>query len=136
MSSLLLRVTSRFLMPILVLLSFWVLLRGHDAPGGGFIAGLIAAAGFALRVFACGADVAQDELRLSPTTFIGAGLLVALLSGLVGLLLGGPFFEAHWLPEVPLLGKLGTPVLFDLGVYLLVVGAVLAAIFALSRVEG
>lgn len=136
MTSLILRVATGFLLPGLVVLSLWVLLRGHDAPGGGFIAGLIVASGFALRLFAHGPEVVRGELRIAPRALIGTGLLVALLSGLLGLVLGGPLFEAHWLPELPVLGTLGTPVLFDLGIYLLVIGAVLAAMFALSEVEG
>lgn len=135
MTSLILRVTSGFMMPGLVLFSIWVLLRGHDAPGGGFIGGLTAASGFALRVFACGADSARTSLRVHPRVLVGLGLLLSLLSGLAGLAAGEPFFQAYWLPELPVVGKLGTPVLFDFGVYLLVLGAVLASIFALSEAE-
>jgi multicomponent Na+:H+ antiporter subunit B len=135
-TSLILRVTSRSLLPGLVLLSLWVLFRGHNAPGGGFVGGLFASTGFALRVFASGADAARAELRVSPPTLIGIGLLIALLSGLVALIQGGTFLEALWLPELPLIGaKLGTPLLFDVGIYFLVIGAVLAPMLALSEIE-
>lgn len=136
MRSLFLAVSSGVLLPLLIVFSLWVLMRGHDAPGGGFIAGLIAAAGFALRTFAYGERVARAELRISPRLLIGVGLLAALLAALVGLIGGQPLFQAYWLPELPVVGKLGTPVLFDLGIYLLVLGAVLAALFALSEAEG
>lgn len=136
MTSLILRVTSCVMLPWLVVFSLWVVLRGHDAPGGGFIGGLIAAAAFALRTFACGAGVARAELRIAPRALIGAGLLTATLSGLVGMVRGESFLAAQWLPELPLVGKLGTPTLFDFGLYLLVIGAVLAAVFELSETEG
>lgn len=135
MTSLILRVTSGFLLPGLVLVSLWALLRGHDSPGGGFIGGLIAASGFALRAFACGPNLARKALRIHPRTLIGVGLLSSLLSGLVGLVLGEPLLRAYWLPELPVVGKLGTPVLFDVGIYLLVVGAVLSSILVLSEAE-
>lgn len=135
MSSLFLRVASRVLLPGLMLFSIWILIRGHNDPGGGFIAGLIAAAGFALRTFATDAEVARKQLGLAPSRLIGAGLLVALTSGLLGWIFGGSFLAALWLPEVPVLGKLGTPLLFDAGIYLLVLGAVTASIMALSEVE-
>lgn len=135
MRSMILQVTSAFLLPGLVVFSLWVLLRGHHAPGGGFVGGLVAAAGFALRVFACGPKVARAELRVSPEMLIGVGLLATLVAGLVGLASSGAFLDARWLPKVPLLGALGTPLLFDLGVYLLVLGAVMAAILSLSETE-
>lgn len=135
MRSLILRVSTGLLLPVLVFFSLWVLLRGHNAPGGGFIAGLIACTGFALRALSHDADRARLELRVPPLTLIGVGLLLALFSGVLAAFQGDAFLSAYWLPELPVIGKLGTPMLFDLGVYLLVIGSVLAAMLALSEVE-
>lgn len=135
MTSLILRVSSRYLLIGLVAASLWVLWRGHNAPGGGFSAALLAACGFALRSFACGVDEARRQLRWAPPTLIACGLLVAVGSGLPGVVLRNELFHPYWLPELPLLGKLGTPTLFDVGVYLIVLGTTTAAIFSLSDVE-
>ncbi len=101
--------------------SLLLLWRGHNLPGGGFIGGLTAAAGCVLLVLMHGPASAERLLRLRPRTLMGIGLAVALLAASLGLLGGGAFFQAHWLwlGELPL----GTPLLFDLGVYLCVFGA-------------
>ena len=135
MRSLILRVSTGILLPGLLLFSLWVLLRGHNAPGGGFIGGLIASAGFALRALSHDAARVRLDLKLPPLTLIGLGLFLALFSGLIAMFAGGAFLSAYWLSTLPLVGKLGTPMLFDVGVYLLVIGAVLASMLALSEVE-
>lgn len=134
MISLILSTAARYLLPLLLLFSFFLLLRGHNAPGGGFIGGLVAAAAFALYAVANGAAEARKILGAEPRVLIGFGLSVALASGLLPLFLGLPFMTGLWLPnELPALGKIGTPVLFDLGVYFVVIGVTLLIIFSLME---
>lgn len=134
--SLLLETALRVLLPLMLLYSVLLLLRGHDKPGGGFVGGLVAAAAIALHALTHGADRTRIALRVRPGTLLAAGLGVALGSGLLALALGLPFQTGLWIPAaVPGLGKLGTPLLFDCGVYLSVVGTVLVILFALADEE-
>ena len=127
----------RFLFPVLLILSIVVLYRGHNLPGGGFIGGLLAATAFILVGFGESMERSKQLLRISPVTLMAIGLAVAVLSGVPGLFLGAPFLTGEWLPgfSLPLLGKvhLGTPLVFDIGVYLVVVGFALHSTFSLAR---
>jgi multicomponent Na+:H+ antiporter subunit B len=116
-------------MPLLLAFSVFLMLRGHNEPGGGFVGGLVAAAAFALYAIAFGTRRARQALRVRPLTLLGAGLLVALLSGVPAVLRGQPFLTALWAPTVPL----GTPALFDTGVFLVVAGVVLMMVFTLAE---
>jgi len=112
----------------MILFSILVLLRGHNAPGGGFIAGLIAAAAIAIYAMAFGVGAARRRLRINPLAVSGAGACIAALSGLPSLVIEAPFLTGLWLP-----GDLfGTPGLFDIGVYLTVLGAVSSIAMALE----
>jgi multicomponent Na+:H+ antiporter subunit B len=134
MSSLILSTATRYLLPLLLLFSLFLLTRGHNEPGGGFVGGLVAAAAFALYAIADGVALARQTLRLQPTSLIGLGLLLAVVSGLVALLTGQPFMTGLWSTRsVPVLGKLGTPLLFDVGVYFTVIGVILLIIFSLME---
>lgn len=142
MRSLILTTTARFLLPLLLLFSLSLLLRGHDEPGGGFSAGLVAATAFALYAFAPGegrgAGAERRLLQVEPRTLTGAGLLVAALSGVAPLLGGRAFLTGLWMRvDAPLLGsiELGTPLLFDVGVYLVVAGVTLTGIFELTGAQ-
>jgi multicomponent Na+:H+ antiporter subunit B len=121
---------ARLLMPLLLLFSVFLLLRGHNEPGGGFVGGLIAAAAFALYGIAFGVQRARHALLVRPLTLLGAGLLLALVSGLPAVLSGKPFLEALW-TSGPV--AVGTPLLFDVGVFLVVTGVVLMMIFTLAE---
>jgi multicomponent Na+:H+ antiporter subunit B len=136
--SLILRTTARFLLPLLLLLSIFLLLRGHDEPGGGFIAGLVASLAFALYVFAFDIATTRRVLRHDPRSLIGIGLLIAAISALPSAFLGQPFFTAQWW-SIPLgpLGelKLSTPLFFDIGVFLVVIGTVMTIVLALAEAE-
>ncbi len=123
MNSLILLATSRLILPAALIFSLYVLLRGHNEPGGGFIGGLIAAAGIAVHALPRGRTAMLRMLRLSPKAIAGAGLVAALVSGLPALLLDEPFLTHQW----TFIGEfgLGTTLVFDIGVYLAVVGAVL-----------
>ena len=136
MSSLILRTTTQLLITILLLFSVFLLLRGHDLPGGGFIGGLVAAAAVALYVIAFGAKAATAMVRVRPHGLLGVGLLAAIAAGILGMLVGEPFLAGRWLildlpGEAEL--KLSSVLLFDVGVYLVVVGSVLTMLFALER---
>lgn len=137
MNSVILRVATRLLLPVILLFSVVVLLQGHNKPGGGFIGGLLAATALALHALAFGVVATRRLLRVDLTAVIGAGLLVAAASGLLGVFAGAaPFLTGVW-GYVPLPGfgevKVGTPLLFDAGVYLVVVG--IATLMALSMLE-
>ncbi len=130
--SLILSTATRYLLPLLLLFSFFLLLRGHNEPGGGFVGGLVAAAAFALYALAMDVKAAREILKVDPRVLIAVGVLTAASSGVLSLLTGKPFLTALWLKQpLPVLGKVGTPLLFDVGVYLLVLGVTLMIIFAL-----
>ena len=132
MYSLILATAARGLLPLLLLFSLFLLLRGHNEPGGGFVAGLTAAAAFALYALAHDVPSARRVLRVDPKRLMGLGLLLSLGSGLLGLFAGRPFLAGLWDDtSLPVLGKLGTPIGFDVGVYLVVVGVVLTILFPL-----
>jgi multicomponent Na+:H+ antiporter subunit B len=126
-NSLILRTATRVLMPLLLLFALFMLLRGHNEPGGGFVAGLVVAAAFALQAFACGVAEARRGLLVDPERLLACGLLTALLTGLAPLVVGRPFLASLWW------GSLGSPLFFDLGVFLVVVGVVLTMTFTLAE---
>jgi len=133
-SSLILRSATRYLLPLLLIFSVFLLVRGHTQPGGGFAGGLSASAAFVLYAIAHGPDTARRSLPRSPGFLIGLGLFVAGASGVPALVTGRPLLTAVWLvPPVPVLGKVGTPLLFDAGVYLTVIGVVLLLFFSLME---
>jgi multicomponent Na+:H+ antiporter subunit B len=136
MTSLILRTTARYLLPILLMFSVFVLLRGHSKPGGGFIGGLVAAVAYVLYAIAYDAAETRRVLPVEPRLLIGVGLLVVVGSGMMGMLGNEPFLSGQWgHVSVPGLGtvELGTPVLFDTGVYLVVFGVTLSIILALAE---
>jgi multicomponent Na+:H+ antiporter subunit B len=131
-----LRSGARFLVPLMLLFSLFVLVRGHNEPGGGFVGGLVAATAFALVLLSEGLAEARQLLRLDPLALVAAGLFVALASGVPPLLRGWPFMTGLWLKvPLPVVGKVGSPVVLDVGVYLVVLGIVLAILFALAEEE-
>ena len=124
MNSLILFFSGRILLPLSIALSLWLLWRGHNAPGGGFIGGLVAAAGIAVHALARGPGVVGAILRLRPTTIAAVGVLLALASSLPGFVGGAPLLTHQWwISEGGF--ALGTTLLFDSGVYLAVAGSVL-----------
>lgn len=138
MSTILFRTASLAIVPVLLLLSVVVLLRGHNEPGGGFVGGLMAASALAIYALAVDFERARAMLRVHPTAYIGAGLLAAAVSGFPALLFGDEFLTGEWM-SLPVFGfaepvKVGTPVLFDIGVYMVVFGSVLLMVFTLVEV--
>ena len=135
MTSSILQTAARFLMPLLLLFAVFLLLRGHNQPGGGFVGGLVVAASFVLYSIAFGVDAARRALLVGPSTLLGIGLLVALVSGLPGILAGQAFMTAIWTTVAA--GStaiaIGTPLVFDIGVFLAVIGVVLTIVFTLAE---
>jgi multicomponent Na+:H+ antiporter subunit B len=134
MRSLILRTAVRMLQPLLLLYSVFLLVAGHNQPGGGFVGGLVAAAALAVYAIAHDAPAARALAIVHPRTFLGAGLVLAVGSGMMALVAGRPLMTGLW-TDVPVLGMgtlaLGTPLLFDVGVYLVVIGVTLLVVFTL-----
>lgn len=135
MTSSILQTGARALMPLLLLFAVFLLLRGHNQPGGGFVGGLVVALSFVLYSLAFGVDASRRALLVSPSTLLGVGPLVALTSGLPGVLRGQSFLTAQW-AELSVGGTVvavGTPLVFDVGVFLAVIGVVLTIVFTLAE---
>ncbi len=133
-SSPILNVTLRWLVVLLAIVSFFLLLRGHDEPGGGFSAGLLAACSVTLLTIAYGADVGRKMLYIQPVSYIAIGLMIAVSAGL--LQLNTPFMSSVWI-SVPVgfaVIKLGSPLLFDLGVYVVVLGVVSSFVLEIESI--
>lgn len=120
---------------LLMLASLVILWRGHDQPGGGFVGGLAAALAFAVLSLARGVASAQATLRVEPLTLVGGGLGLAVAAGLVAMAgpAGTPYLTHLWWVPGGALPKLSTTLAFDIGVYLVVLGAVLTFLFGLQR---
>lgn len=121
------------LMPLFFLFSLYMLFRGHNEPGGGFIGGLIGAIAFVFHAMVFNSRVTLKVFRLNPLKLIVTGLFLALLSGIISVFLGDPFMTALWADfYLPIIGRPGTPIVFDIGVYILVIGVVLQITFSMS----
>ncbi len=137
MKSLILNTATRGLVALMILFSVYMLFRGHNEPGGGFIGGLVAAIGFAVYAIAHGTEAARRALRMEPRAIAMAGLGIALLAGLFSAFFGDPLFTGQWLFLGGGDGEKGFPLstvlVFDIGVYLVVVGSVMALVLALEE---
>jgi multicomponent K+:H+ antiporter subunit A len=120
----------------MLIVAVFLLLRGHDLPGGGFSAGMVVAIAIILQYMIGGTDWTEDRLRLRPQLWIGAGLLVAAGTALAALAFGRPFLTTYFAyAELPLIGKVPTAsaLVFDIGIFALVVGATLLMLVALAH---
>jgi multicomponent Na+:H+ antiporter subunit B len=137
MNSVILVAGARLLVSLLLVFSVFMLLRGHNEPGGGFIGGLIAATGFVVYAIACGTSAAREALRVTPERIAMAGLGIALFAGVAAVFDGDVFFTGQWLflgaTETEKGLPLSTVLVFDIGVYLVVMGAILSLAFALEE---
>ena len=135
MTSSILQSAARLLMPLLLVFAVFLLLRGHNQPGGGFVGGLVVAASFVLYSIAFSVDAARRALLVRPSTLLGIGLLIALVSGLPAVVAGRPFLTAIWttIAAGSTAFAVGTPLIFDVGVFLAVIGVVLTIVFTLAE---
>lgn len=133
MNSIILAAVARIFFAIMLAGSLWMLLRGHNEPGGGFIGGLFGAAAFSTLALALGVETARRMLLVHPMVLMGAGLMLAFGSGVPGLVTDASFLTHQWGSLAGI--KLGTTIIFDLGVYLVVVGGVLSFMFRLFAEE-
>lgn len=134
MKSIILRTAANYLLPLLVLFSVFILLRGHYLPGGGFVGGLVASIAFVLHAFANGTERTQKFLAYHPGNIIPIGLAISALSGIIPMFFGQPFLTALWMEEpIPVIGMVGTALFFDIGVYCVVIGVTLTIIFTIAE---
>ncbi len=129
-------VIMQWMFPVIITLAAYIFLRGHDLPGGGFAAGVIMSIGFLLQYLAGGTRWVEDRLRILPVRWIGVGLMLSALTGLGAWLFGYPFLTSYFrYLELPFIGKMpmASALLFDLGVFVLVVGAVVLMLIAIAH---
>ena len=137
MNTLILRTVAPPITALMLVFSVFVLLRGHNEPGGGFIGGLIAASALAIYGIAYGVSAVRRAIRFHPMSIAGFGLLLSTLSGFVSLFADVPFMTGLWIypsffgVEVPL----ATVISFDIGVYFVVVGSIASIALALEERE-
>lgn len=136
MRSTILQTATRYLLPILLLFSIFLLLRGHYDPGGGFVGGLVASIAFVLHSFSNGTEATMRLLGRKPLSLIPIGLGMSAFSVVLPMFYGLPPMTGLWVQEkFPLIGLIGTSLLFDMGVYLVVVGVVLTILFTISLTD-
>jgi multicomponent Na+:H+ antiporter subunit B len=123
--SLIVQTVMRVLLPLILVLSLFLLLRGQHAPGSGIASGLLASTAVLLHIVVAGSTEAQRMLPISPLTLAALGLLAIVLWGGVNMIAGLPFLTSFWMGELfPGLGEIGTPTFVNIGVYLVVAGLV------------
>ena len=136
MPELYLRLLDRIMTPVLLVFSIVLLLRGHNEPGGGFIAGLVVAAAFELQILSRGEAVVRGSIGAYLQPLIGIGLSIAALSATLGILYGnffkGVWWDLHW-GAISL--ELSTPLFFDIGVFMVVFSIVTSYLLGLSQRE-
>ncbi|SLN26881.1 monovalent cation/H+ antiporter subunit A [Pseudooctadecabacter jejudonensis] len=129
-------VLTRVMMPVVLMVGFYIFLRGHNEPGGGFIAGLVVSIGVVMQYMASGFAWAEDRQRFPYHGIIGAGVLIAGLTGIGSWFVGKPFMTTDFTyVRIPPFQEfeLATALLFDLGVFLAVLGAVMLSLESFSR---
>lgn len=138
MNTIIFRTMAPLIVAIMLVFSVYICLRGHNEPGGGFIGGLIAASAMAILGMANGAEATRQALRVEPLSIAAFGVFIAGLSGLASLFTGSPFMTSIWLYLE--LGKsivpLSTPMVFDIGVFLVVFGTITAIALGLESDSG
>ncbi len=138
MNTIIVRTIAPYLTALMIMFSIFVLLRGHNEPGGGFIGGLIAASAIAIYGIATGVDQVRKALVFHPITFAGFGVFIAATSGLMSIFVDVTFLKGLWwiieLSDGSELA-LSTPMLFDIGVYFVVLGAISTIALALEEDE-
>ena len=133
MESIILRIATRVVAGLILMFSAYLLFRGHHAPGGGFAGALVAGTGFSLFSIAEGPEAVRRALRVDPLALVGVGLLVAMGAGLAAVAAGQPFLTGLWWPvDSAGAAVIGTPLVFDVGVFLVVLGTILTLVLQLE----
>ena len=135
MRTLIFRVTAPYLTALMLLFSLFVLLRGHNEPGGGFIGGLIASSAIAVYGMACGVDAVRRALHFHPIAYAAFGLITAVLAGFLPAFGRAQFMTGLW-AFLDIAGSevaLSTTLLFDVGVFLVIVGAISSIALSLEE---
>lgn len=135
MNSIILKTASKFLLVLMLLFSVFILFRGHNLPGGGFIAGLITASAYAVYLMAHGPLEARKLILIDLRFSLAIGIGCALVSGLISYLNGKYFLGGNWIQFsfAHTYIEIGTPLLFDIGVYITVVTSILMIMFSLEE---
>ncbi len=138
MNSIIFTAGARLLVALVFVFSLFMLLRGHHLPGGGFIGGLLGAVAFIIYSLACGPEETRSALRVSPEIIAVIGLGIALLAGLFSFFMGDPFFTGQWYwvggdSYETSAFSINTVLVFDIGVYLVVLGGILSLTFAFEE---
>ncbi len=135
MHSIILRTATNYLIPLLLMFSIFILLRGHYLPGGGFVGGLIATIAFVLHMFANSLEKTRALLGIHPGYLMPLGLSISLLAGFSAPILQDlPFMTGLWFENpLPVIGLIGSALFFDIGVYIVVVGVSLTILFTISE---
>lgn len=135
MNSTIFRAATRIVFGLILVFSVYILFRGHNEPGGGFIGALVASAGFAMLKFSFGTEMVRRTVMINPTYFIILGLATAVLSGAFALIYGLPFLTGIWYPAY-VAGESEWPIssvlFFDIGVYFTVLGTLLTLLITLE----
>lgn len=133
MKSLIFKTASTYMLPLLLLFSIFILLRGHYLPGGGFVGGLIAAIAFLIHSFAFGLKETQNIIKINPSFLMPIGLVFAVLAAISPFFVGAPILKGLWFEEpFRFIGIVGSALFFDIGVYLVVIGATLTIMFSIT----
>ncbi|KAA0972304.1 Na(+)/H(+) antiporter subunit B [Aureimonas fodinaquatilis] len=134
MRTVIFRVMAPYLTSLMFLFSLFVLLRGHNEPGGGFAGGLIAASAIAVYGMAVGVDTVRRALHFHPIGYAGFGLIIAVLAGCASIFAGFPFMTGlWWFPNALGGAPISTALFFDVGVYLVVVGSISSIALSLEE---
>jgi len=134
MKSIIFKTASNYLLPLLLLFSVFILLRGHYLPGGGFVGGLIASIAFVLHSLGNGLKETRQIILFHPGFLMPFGLSVALISGILPLFFGEPILTGLWYEQpLPIVGMVGSALFFDAGVYLVVIGITLTIMFTITE---
>lgn len=128
--SLIFATTAHIVTTLMLMFSLYLLLRGHNAPGGGFIGALIAVIGFALLIFAESPQYVRERLNFAPLNIALFGIALSFVAGLMSVALGLPFLTGLWWKTIL---PLGTPLLFDVGIYLAIIGGVMAMLLRVKE---
>ena len=136
MKSTILKIASTHLKWIIIAFSVFILIRGHNYPGGGFIGGILAGTGILFEALAFGFDKTNKHVYINPLKLISSGLLLCFASAIPGEIISNALLTGYWLKiDAPILDtiKIGTPLFFDTGIYLVVSGSFLLTIFSIME---